>query len=197
MANLNKPFGLRPVRTLNGSPYNGAVQKFIVPSGYGTSIFIGDPVTLGGTSDNIDGEETKYPTVIKGAIGGVFVGVVVGIVPVYGDLDVNYAVAGTKVAVLVATDPNLVFEVQGDVDALDITDIGLNASLTFSTGVAATGVSNAVLDQSTAAATATLDFLIIGFSKRIGNETTTAVSTYPVFEVRLNNHQYVDGVVGL
>jgi hypothetical protein len=196
MANINKPFGLRPVRTLNGSPYNGAVQKFIVPAAYGTSIFIGDPVTLGGTSDSINNEETKYSTVIKGAKAGVFVGVVVGIQPVYGDLDVDYAVAGTKVAVLVATDPNLVFEIQGDVDVFDLTDVGLNASITVSTGVAATGVSNAVLDQSTAAATATLDFLIIGMGKRIGNE-TDAAATYPTYEVRLNNHQYVDGVVGL
>jgi hypothetical protein len=196
MPNLNKPFGLRPIRTLNGSPYNGAVQKFIVPSTYGTSIFIGDPVTLGGTAVSINNEETKYPTVIKGAKNGVWVGVVVGIQPVYGDLDVDYAVSGTTVAVLVATDPNLVFEIQGDVDAFDLTDIGLNASITVSTGVAATGVSNAVLDQSTAAVTATFDFAILGVGKRIGNETDTA-ATYPTFEVRLNNHQYVNAATGL
>ena len=37
-------FGFRPIRYLNGSPYNGAVQNYVANAG--TAIGIGDPVIL-------------------------------------------------------------------------------------------------------------------------------------------------------
>ena len=46
MANANKPFGLKPVSYLNGSPYNGQARLYSVASGNATALYVGDPVTL-------------------------------------------------------------------------------------------------------------------------------------------------------
>lgn len=44
MANIDAPFGLRPIRHKSGAPYNGAVNPYYVASTYATALFIGDPV---------------------------------------------------------------------------------------------------------------------------------------------------------
>ena len=46
MANTDAAFGLRPVRHLNGNPYNGAYNEYPIPSGYSTDLLPGDPVKL-------------------------------------------------------------------------------------------------------------------------------------------------------
>jgi hypothetical protein len=51
MANIARPFGLRPVRYLNGTPWTGQARAFYVPSTYATALYIGDPVQLTGTSN--------------------------------------------------------------------------------------------------------------------------------------------------
>ena len=42
---FNAPFGFRPVRYLNGSPYNGAVTH-VAASATTTAIALGQPVAL-------------------------------------------------------------------------------------------------------------------------------------------------------
>jgi hypothetical protein len=119
------------------------------------------------------------------------VGVVVGIEPVVTDLSINYRKASTLMGVYVVTDPQTIYEVQGDADTIDRGDVGLNCGITFSTGSTTTGISNAVLDQSDAAATTTLACQIIGVKGSPDNEVDTA-ATYPVWLVKFNNHQFAD-----
>lgn len=193
MANTNKPFGLRAVQSIVG-PHTGKVRQFLVPATDSTAIFIGDVVKLAGTEGSINGDDAQYPTVTIGTINDVMVGVVVGIVPNYADLTDNYRVASTGMYVLVETDPNAEFEIQGDLDTYDAADIGLNMSLTFTAGDTTTGKSKFVADQSTAATTATLDLSVLGSSPVLNNDLTGA---FPLLRVRLNNHQYIDGTTGL
>ena len=46
MANVNKPFGLAPVRKVDGSPYNGMLKKVECDVSKTYAIFKGDPITL-------------------------------------------------------------------------------------------------------------------------------------------------------
>ena len=74
MANVDRPSGLTPVRYLNGSSYNGAVNFYHVPSADGTVIAVGDPVASGGTAS-----AAGVPTVTLATAGSPIRGVVVAI----------------------------------------------------------------------------------------------------------------------
>src|SRR5688572_9436370 len=101
--------GLVPRRYLSGAPYNGAANVYSVAAGNGTAIFIGDLVTLAGTSQTIDG--VVYSDVVQSATGDIFQGAVVGVLPATAD-SLIYRAASTQRLLLVADDPNLVFEAQ-------------------------------------------------------------------------------------
>jgi hypothetical protein len=96
--------------------------------------------------------------------------------------------------IMVDVDPGTVFEVQGDATTWDGADVGLNASITFTAGSTTTGTSNMVLNQSTAATTATLDLQVIASAPYVNNDLSGG---YPQLLVKLNNHQFVDGTTGV
>lgn len=189
MANADTPFGLKPVRYLSGAPYNGAANIYTTDDS--TAIFIGDPVTLSGTSQTVNG--SIYPDVNQAATGDIVIGVCVGVIPETRDSTV-YREASTTRRILVADDPNLVFEIQevSGGTALTANDIGLNANFVVGTGSTVTGLSGVELNNATEAATNTLDLLIVGFANRPDNE----VGEHAKWLVRLNKHQMVDQKVG-
>lgn len=191
MANVDTPFGLKPVRYLSGAPYNGAANIYTTASGDGTAIFIGDPVTLSGTSQTVNG--SIYADVAQAATGDIVTGVVVGVIPETRDSTV-YREASTVRRLQVAIDPNLVFEIQevSGGTALTANDIGLNANFVVGSGSTVTGLSGVELNNGTEAATNTLDLLIVGFENRPDNE----VGEHAKWLVRLNKHQMVDQKVG-
>ena len=194
MANSNKPFGLRPHSTLNGSPWNGATRKFYVPYTDGTAIFVGDLVKLAGTEGSLYADDLPVPTATIATANDQVIGAVVSVDPLPTDLNLKYRKASTSMYINVCVDPNVVFLIQGDADTYDAADVGFNMTITFTAGSTTTGVSKFVADQSTAANTATLDAAVLGSAPIPGNDLTGA---YPLLLVRLNNHQYVDGTTGL
>jgi hypothetical protein len=191
MANADTPFGLRPVRYLSGAPYNGAVNMYSTATGDGTAIYLGDPVTLSGTSQTINGR--IYVDVKQAATGDIIVGTVVGVAPVTAD-SLIYRAASTQRLLLIADDPNLLFEIQEVSGGTSLTanDLGLNANFVVSAGVAANGMSGVELNNATEAATNTLDLLITGFVNRDDN----AIGENAKWYVRINRHQYANQVVG-
>jgi hypothetical protein len=191
MANADTPFGLRPVRYLSVAPYNGAVNLYSTAAGDNVAIFIGDPVTLSGTSQTIGGN--VYVDVDQAATGNIIVGVVVGVVPVTRESLIHRA-ASTQRLLMVADDPNLLFEIQEVSGGTPLTanDIGLNANFVVGSGNAANGMSGVELNNATEAATNTLDLLIVGFMNRADN----AIGEHAKFLVRIGRHQYVDQLVG-
>ena len=190
MANSDAPMGLRPVRYLSGAPYNGAVNKYFVPSTDNTAIYIGGLVKLAGSAD-ADGIATVTGNV---STGNPVVGVVVGVVPDTAD-SLRYRAASTARYVLVADDPNLVFEVQED-GAVAATAVGATCTLTgFTSGSTVTGLSAIELDSSEISETtdADDDVRIVGLVQRPDN----AIGTNAKWHVRLNVHQYVNAAVGV
>jgi hypothetical protein len=190
MANVNTPFGLRPVGTLNGAPYSGKIRRYYVPSTDGTAIGLGDPVKLAGSAD-----ANGVATVTRSSAGDVHVGIMVGVQPLPTDLTLNYRKASTSMYIFVETDDQTLFEVQEDSvgGALAATNVGQNASLVLGTVDTVTGNGKTMLDSSTANTTNSLDVQIIGLKQAVDN----AIGNYAKWIVRLNLNQYKSGTTGI
>jgi microcompartment protein CcmK/EutM len=199
MSNPNAPFGLRPVNALSGQPYTGAVRTYSVPSGDGTAIFIGDAVKLVGTGQIING--SPYTDVARAASGDVICGVVIGVMQDTRD-SLIYRAASTQRRLLVADDPNLVFEIQqtSTGTALNVNDIGFNTNLTVVAGSTVTGYSGSIASNSAGNTTNTLDLKIVGIVDRPDNDIGSSASSGTLasrLQVRINRHQYSDQVAGV
>ena len=185
MPNTSRISGFRPVQSAIGGSHQGQGRIYAVLASDATALFVGDPVKLDGT-----GHTNGVASVTKATQGAPVLGVVVGILPTKMDpvsgsmtagaitLDTPvFRAASTFQYVLVNDDPAQIYEVEAVTGAnaassFAVTSIGLNADLSTVAGSTTTGVSAAALDMSTAAATATLQFKIIGTVNRVDNEPT-------------------------
>lgn len=179
MANENIAFGLKPVRMADGSPYNGAVDLFYMPSSVATAVYQGDPVKLGGSADS-----AGVASVALCAAGDTITGAVVGFADPTS-MAAGYGAASTARYLLVAHGQDLLFEIQEDGvgGAIAAADIGLNASIVVAAGSSYTKRSGVMLDTSTKATTATLELRIVGLAQRPDN----ALSANAKVLVTLNN----------
>lgn len=189
MANVNRVNGFRPVRYLNGAPYNGQFRKYMVPAADGTALFVGDLVKLSTT-----GTDEGFTTVTRAAASDAVIGAVVGFEVDPTNLNTpQYRVASTKRVVYVADDPNLIFEAQedGDTDPLETADIGLNVDFIVASGSTVTGTSGMQIDSTTHNTTATLPLRLLGLAQRPDNENVLSAGgqAYTRWEVKINNHQ--------
>ena len=207
MANVSKINGFRPVKHVNGSPYNGQANAYFVPASDATALFVGDVVKLAA-----DGNASGYPQVTAATAGvagtgAAAVGVVVGVIntkldPITGKMTAGsisldtpqYRPASTAQYVLVADAPDVIYEVEattgGSSYSFAATDIGQNANLYAGAGSTTTGNSQYSLDCGDMGTTATLPFKIVGTSQRVGNESTGAATKVLV---QLNNSQFKGG----
>lgn len=181
MALTAAPYGLKPVNRVDGMPYAGAVQEFLIdPAGEGTNLFYGQVVIIGAdgyialstatgadlTTNNLGGSSV-------GAIG-VFVGC--EYTNAQGQrIWSQYYPSGTTGVVncKVITDPNVVF--QGQLDGSgEQTVLGTNtffaAVQSTSTGSTQNGNSTTAL-ESTVVTTAAA-FRIVGFASTPGDDYT-------------------------
>lgn len=194
MANSDKPFGLRPVRHLNGSPWNGATNKYVVPSGttITNGLYVGDAVLKLNTGANSAG----VPAITAATVGdGQYItGVVVGFEPDYDNLNHNYITANVATTsdryVYVCDDPDVIFHIQDDGAAtLAVTDIvGLNAVLIAThTGATNGYISGMELDTNSDAPDAdpSNQLLVLRAAELQGN---TAGSANCIWEVLINMH---------
>ncbi len=195
MANANVATGLTPVRYLSGAPYNGACNRYYMPStDTNAAGYIGALVKPAGSAD-ANGVMTVTANV---STGNPVLGVIVGVEAVTRDSTI-YRENSTSRYVLVADDPNLVFEVQENSNggtALTATAMGNAADLTgFTSGSTVTGRSSIQISTATvtAAGDGTEDVLIVGFQNRPDN---VLGDTYAKWLVRLNNHFFIDGSAG-
>ena len=200
MANVNAPSGLSPVGYLDGTPWNGKARLYCILSGNGSAYAIGDPVTAGGS-----GDDNGIPDVVlaTAGTGNQVTGVIVSAGGIsnggfLGDpTNLNTTVipaTKTKVYyVMVADDPNIVFEIQegGAGAALAKTDIMNNFNL--KSGTNSGYLSGWVLDNATAVVTATLQLKLLGLAQRKDN----AFGTYAKWLVKINNHTFGAGVAGI
>jgi hypothetical protein len=181
MASVSRITGFRPVKSITGAPYNGAANVYFVPASDGSTIMVGDAVKLAGDAR----AATGVPTVTRVSVAtDIPVGVVVGIlftgvgdvgnVPPVTDLNTPvYRRPSTDRYLLVADDPNLVYEVQyagtAVVAATITANVGLNGQFTLTGGSTASGSSGMQLDSAGLATTATLPLKVVGFPNRPDN----------------------------
>lgn len=165
MANSDTAFGLKPVRMLDGSPFNGCIDMFHVPSSNSTALFVGDPVKPSGSAD-----AAGVMSVTHCAAGDPILGAVVGFADV-ASMELGYGAASTVRYPLVAHGQDILFEIQEDSDggALAADDIGLNAAIVVAAGSTFRRLSGVELDTSTKNTTATLGLRIRGLSQRPDN----------------------------
>ena len=201
MANVDAPFGLRPVRHKNGNPFNGAMSRYAITNDSLTyGIFVGDAVVK-----HADGATAAgIPLVTEVTVGdaNLITGIVVGFEPDPDNLSLNYRATGTTTTeriVYVVDDPDVVFEIQDDGAALlDLTDIvGLNAVLIRNVAGASNGYrSGLCLDTNSdvPAADASNQLLVLGPSKKIGN---TVGEVNCVWEVLVNMHSLRTPALGV
>lgn len=198
MANSNRPSGLAPVQLLNGSPWHGGGRVYSVDSGDTNALAIGDPVKSSGTSDT-----AGVAGVTLGTAGTAMRGVIVGMggtkfgAGYYDPTNLNtIVIPATKTRnyyVLVVDDPNVIFEVQeiGTGTALTAAEVGLNANLIAGTNNGF--LSGWLLDNSTEAATSTLNVKLLGLAPRVDN----AFGAFAKWWVVFNAHELKAGVTGV
>lgn len=191
MANTNRPAGLKPVSYLNGAPYNGQARLYAVDASQ-AALYIGDPVTLVASSTNADGLANVGIGVAGAAIIGVIVGFVVSqagvsLVGTTIDLARRSLAASTAGFVLVADDPNLIFEIQDGLAAgTPLADIGQNTNFLIAAG-ATTNSDSGTTSATTTTGGTTDNLKIMGFVQRVDN---TPASQYAKLLVKINNHVY-------
>lgn len=191
MANANVPTGLNPVRTLSGAPWNGAVEYVSVAAGYGTAIYIGDPVVDIGTTQLVNG--VYYKDVQLAATTDVITGVVVAVIP-DDRSSLIYRAASTLRILAICSDPNVLFEAQEATGGgLAAADLGLNISFNAGTPSTVTGRSGLTLKTDTEATTNTLALKLVGIVSRPDN----AAGDSCKWLVRINRHRYVDQLAGV
>lgn len=188
MANTDRNAGFKPVQHLNGMPWNGKARMYYIPVGDSTATFIGDPVVSAGSAD----ASGKYATVKQASAAEAIRGVVVGfsnqpyISVDTSDLHRAYRPASTAMYCLVVDDPDVIFEVQEDNAANDMTAdmVGLSTDIAVGSGDTASGKSGVELDSS-ATATALGQCRILGLVDREDNE----LGTHAKWLVLINEHE--------
>lgn len=198
MSNPTGAFGLRPVRHMNGAPWNGATVPCYVSASYGTALFVGDPVLQSPTAAE-KMASGLYLTINKsaGTDGTIIMGVIVSFEPLASDLTKVYNPASTERIANVCMDPTVVYEVRGDGGGTPTAVfVGSNASLIATTsGSTVTGLSGMQLDEGTTTdprADQSNPLLIVGASSR-PNE--TPLDDYTLWEVVLNTPFNATGLV--
>jgi hypothetical protein len=177
----NAAFGFRPVRMIDGSPFNAAQRLMFVSASDSVNLFPGDLVTAG--TQTYTNNPRNLPTVTQSAASqSNTLGVVISVDPIIAYQGSNvglenlyrlYRPASTAGYVLVCTDSRVVYELalDGAASALSASEInqGYNIDITVGTGSTATGVSAMQGASAGIATTSTFPCRILGFSQRTDN----------------------------
>ena len=192
MANVAEKFGLKPVRSLDGSDFINAQNRYRIASNYGTAIFQGDlvtPVTGGGIERHIAGSTT--------AVVGVFNGCFYTDPTTQKPTWKNYypaSIVASDIMAFVIDSPDQVYKIDSD-GAFAVADIFKNFQVTNVSGNTVTGTSEVQLDYSNSGIQITVALQAIDISQDVGNDEAGAVNVDVL--VRINNHFYKTGTTGL
>lgn len=200
MATVAAPYGLRPVKRLDGMPYAGAFSTYLIdPAGEATNLFYGQVVILGAdgyvalcTATGADATTNNLGGNGVGALG-VFVGC--EYVNSSGQLvQSQYYPSGTAnggtIKAFVIDDPFVLFQAQLDGSG-DQTIIGTN---TLFAAVQSTSTGSTTTGNSTSALDATVQTTAGAF--RIVAHVSPASDAYPDVLVAFNSgfHRYTNNV---
>lgn len=185
MANVNAPFGLRPIKVLGGGcpkPSGG----YSIASGYAANLFYGMPVEMTGTGTNIQQAAAGNVDNI-GVFGGCAYTDANG-KRVHSELWPSGTVA-TNIEALVYDDPKIIYEAQ--CDTLAEADVGLLADWDGVTGSTTTRHSTASVAASGGATTGKSLRIL-----RLVNRADNAYGAYAKAEVIFAEHALGTGAAG-
>jgi hypothetical protein len=181
---------------MNGAPYNGQVNRYMISASDTQVTNVGDLVQL---SDNDALVDTAgfgvYPAVERIGSGTAvpIVGAIVGFEPDYTNLNAgNYRAASTRRIALVADSPDLIFEAPQDAvgGVVAAASVGLNASINLGTAAStAPYASDMKVDSSTVATTSTIPLQIVGVVASPDNDVTSTTRPAALL-VRINTHAF-------
>lgn len=188
--------GFRPVKHMNGSAYNGQVNRYMISASDSQATNVGDFVQL---SDNDALVDTAgfgvYPAVERIGSGTAvpIVGVIVGFEPDYSNLNSpNYRAASTRRVALVADAADIIFAgpQDGVGGVVAAASVGLNVAIALgSAGTSGAYASGMSVDSSTVATTATLPLQILGVTASPDSD-VTSTSRPAELLVRVNTHAF-------
>lgn len=211
MANVNAPFGLRPVKHVGGSPWNQVVNLYYIPSSDTNAYYIGDAVKslAEGDASGVPGvvlAGTRNAALTTGNLRGVVVGVGSGVNTPGGsspqafdpdNLNVLFipATKSKDYYVWVVDDPSVIFEAQSDTIAT--TAFNKNAPLFVATAPTAPQNQSASYAQGSAAATTqALPLKIVGAPTRPDNDLASPGTAAKVY-VKINQHELGNNTAGV
>lgn len=189
----NFPNGILPVRYISGAPWNDAYNEYQIASAYATSIFFGDPVTLGTGGQLAIG-------VAGSAIIGIFYGCKytdsTGTAKFSPYWPASTVTQNSAAALAYVADcPDLVFSVQetnaSNLAGTPLTQaaVGQNFDFLVGTGTTASGQSTTSLNNASTPTTATNNLKILSLDPTVGN----TYGSFANWLVIINNHLYKGG----
>ena len=187
---VSAPYGLKPVNSLDGKPYAGAIRQIPVAAGFATAIFNGDTVLIGSDGYLVKSTTTNSGNIVGVCVGGQYVNsngqTVQGqYIPAGASTASNLAYA------YVVDDQQALFKVAVVTSGTTMgtasrADVGSNVPLVLNAGSTVTGDSAFGVTLTGAGTTATIPLRVID----VVPETATAADTYTELLVKINTHQY-------
>jgi hypothetical protein len=212
MANVNAPFGLKPVKHIDGSSWNQVANLYYIPSTDNNAYLIGDVVVSAANGNTLNGVSavtlfgTRNAASTSGAVRGVVVGFGTDVAtpggPIPGGFDPDnlstVQIPATKTKnyyVYVVDDPTVVFE--GQVDTVAATAYNKNAPLFVANVPTAPANQSASYVQGSAAnTTQALPLKIMGAPWRADNDLTGTGAFAKVY-VKFNQHELLGNTAGV
>ena len=191
MANDTGNFGLRPARQLDGTPYNGAQNRYRILKNYGTAIFQGDLVKTKADGTIERAGATDNPLV--GVFNGVFYTDPTTQKPTFKNFYPG-SISANDIVAQVIDGPDVVFEINADA-TFTVSHLFANYKTNATTGDTLSGQSRISLDVATADSSSTFQLKAVDISQDPSNSDIAAPSGVDVLVV-INNHSYKSGTVG-
>ena len=202
MANVDAPFGFRPVGELGSNINNGGTTKYRINDNQAGAIYKGDIVFIGNGSDAGTGVTPAAGYIGPAAAGqsnsiGIFNGCYYIDPTTKKPTWSNYYPGSVNITVgtidaFVYDDPNTLFEVQASGTLTYATVVGYNIDFAYTAGSTVNGQSKSELASSVTGSGATDVFVIVGISEDPDNN--DAASANSNWIVRFNEHRYLQRV---
>lgn len=209
MAQVAKPFGFAPVRTLDSNTFNQQSTRYYIPSSDGSAFYIGDMVKV---SAGTGADTAGVPQVVKAAgtdtIRGIVIGVEVANVNAPSLQGASLLLENTAIPaskgkdyyVYVVDDPSVIFQIQDDgitTANLVAANANKNFSVTVTAGATLTSDSGSVMLSSSLATTQGLNWRALGLYQGLNNGAQNAFGAFAYWLAKCNQHDLQGNTVGV
>jgi hypothetical protein len=194
MANIDAPFGLRPVGEIGSDIQNGGTSKYLIVNGESDVIMKGDLVKLEATGYITLSSDSDAVQAI-GVFNGCFYNAPTTQKPTWS----NYYPGSITVTIgtidaYVYDDPNKLYEIQGD-GVIAQSSVGRNSNIVYAVGNTVNGQSKTEMNSTTENAGVTGQLRIIRICEDPDNSDISATDANWI--VRINEHQYYNNGLGV